>query len=141
MDRASVRKMAQLVAWGRVGIGAVAVVSPVTMARPWVGQVADTPAARLLARAMGGRDLALGIGALRALANADQEARPWVALGGVADSIDAVATLVAFAALPKRSRWGILAVTVGAAVVSTRLAATLDEAGTEPPPGVSPPTA
>jgi hypothetical protein len=133
MDRTSVRMLAQLVAWGRVGIGAVAVVAPVVVARPWIGEAAETPAARLLARAMGGRDLALGIGTLRALANADEEARPWVALGGVADSIDAVATLVGFAGLAKRSRWGILALTLGAAIVSIRLATSLDEPGFGPP--------
>jgi hypothetical protein len=132
MERRSIRKMAQLVALGRLGIGTVAVVAPVAVARPWIGEAADAPAARLLARAMGGRDLALGIGTLRALANADEEARPWVALSGVADAIDALATLIGFAALPRKGRWGILAVTAGAAIVSTRLAAALDEPGFDP---------
>lgn len=89
--------------------------------------MADTATARLLARTMGGRDLALGIGSFRALAISDEEARPWVALGGMADAADAVATVLAFGSLPRRSRWGILAVTVGAAVLSIRAAASLDE--------------
>jgi hypothetical protein len=82
---------------------------------------------------MGGRDLALGIGAIRALGVSDQEARPWVALGGIADAVDALATVLAFGSLPRRGRWGILAVTVGAAVVSIRVAVTLDSL----PPGRS----
>jgi hypothetical protein len=126
MDRSTTRHLARLVAWGRVGIGAGALVAPALLARPWIGADADTTGARLLARTMGGRDLALGIGALRALDGSDQEARPWVALGGAADAVDALATVVAFGALPRRSRWGILAVTVGAATVSIRVAGALD---------------
>jgi hypothetical protein len=127
MDRAVTRKLAQLVALGRVGIGVAAVVAPTLMSRPWIGAEAGRPSARLLARTMGGRDLALGIGALRALSLSDQEARPWVALGGMADLVDALATVVAFGTLPRRSRWGILAVTLGASVVSTRVAVSLDQ--------------
>jgi hypothetical protein len=128
MDTAHARSLARLVALGRVGIGCVAVVAPALVARPWIGESADTDPARLLARAMGGRDLALGIGALRALGRGDAEARPWVALGGSADAVDTLATLVAFTHLPRRSRWGILATTVGAALVSTRVAIALDTA-------------
>ena len=49
---------------------------------------------------MGGRDLALGVGALRALRISDDEARPWVALGGMADAVDALATVLAFRPCP-----------------------------------------
>jgi hypothetical protein len=135
MDETLSRPLAQLVAWGRVGIGISAIAAPTLMARPWIGRDARSPGSRLLARTMGGRDLALGIGALRALQHTDQEARPWVALGGAADAVDALATVVAFGSLPRRSRWGILAVTVGAAVVSTRVAVALD---TEAHPPVRP---
>jgi len=130
MDADASRPLAQLVAWGRIGLGVSAVVAPSRAARPWIGVDAGAPGSRLLARAMGGRDLALGIGALRGLGLSDPEARPWVALGGMADAVDALATVLAFGSLPRRSRWGILALTVGAAVVSTRLAAALD---TQPP--------
>jgi hypothetical protein len=126
MDSSISRPLAQLVAWGRVGIGVSAIAAPTLMARPWIGADAARPGSRLLARTMGGRDLALGAGALRALRLSDAEARPWVALGGMADAVDALATVLAFGTLPRRGRWGILAVTVGAAVVSTRVAAALD---------------
>ena len=137
MDRTAPRSLAQLVAWGRVGIGVAAIVAPTSMARPWIGPGARAWDRRLLARTMGGRDLALGIGALRALGVSDTEARPWVALGGMADAVDALATALAFGSLPRRSRWGILAVTVGAAVVSTRVAEALDSAADEPAPGAA----
>lgn len=126
MDEERFRRLARLIAWGRVAIGCTALVAPVAVARPWIGDAADTTEARLLARTMGGRDLAIGIGTIRALGRSDAEARPWVALGGSADVVDALATVVAFGALPRRSRWGILAVTVGAALVSTRAAIALD---------------
>ncbi len=132
MDDALFRPLAQLVAWGRVGIGVSAIAAPTLMARPWIGGDARTAGSRLLARTMGGRDLALGIGALRALRVSDDGARPWVALGGMADAVDALATVLAFGSLPRRSRWGILAVTVGAAVVSTRVAVALDAVDLDP---------
>ena len=75
---------------------------------------------------MGGRDLVLGIGTLRGLSVSDAEGRPWVALGGVADLVDAVATLVAFGHLPRRARWAYLAIALGAAVTCTRAAIALD---------------
>jgi hypothetical protein len=128
------RQLALLVASGRVAIGLGALAAPTLMARPWVGPPAGTPAARLLARTMGGRDLALGVGALRALADSDRDARRWVALGGTADAVDALATLIAFAHLPRVSRWGILALTTGAAVVSLQVARSLDEDRTDPDP-------
>jgi hypothetical protein len=126
MDVATSRKLAQYIAWGRIGIGATAIATPVLVSRPWIGDAAARPASRLLARTLGGRDLALGIGALRALAISDQEARPWVALGGTADALDALATVIAFANLPRRWRWSILVITVGAAAASIRAATTLD---------------
>ena len=70
-----------------------------------------------------------------------------MALGGTADAVDALATVVAFGSLPRRTRWGILAMTVGAAVVSIRVAAALDalhrragggRTGSHRPPGLSP---
>ncbi len=49
-----------------------------------------------------------------------------MALGGSADALDAIATVIAFTSLPRRGRWGILALTMGAAVASTRAATGLD---------------
>jgi len=123
-------RLAQLVALGRIGIGCTALVAPTAMARPWIGDAASGPEARVLARTMGGRDLALGIGALRALGVDSAVARPWVALAGLADAVDATVTVLAFRRLPRLSRWAILASTVGSAVVSFRVAVTL-----EPDPG------
>ena len=116
-----------------MGVGTAAVLTPSLVARPWVGDVGDDVPARLLARAMGGRDLVLGIGTLRGLSVSDAEGRPWVALSGVADLVDAVATLVSFGHLPRRARWVYLAIALGASVASTRAAIALDSSP-EPAP-------
>jgi len=119
--------VAQGIAWGRVAIGATALVAPSALSRPWVGDSAATTPVKLLARTLGGRDLALGIGTLRALSRSDDEARPWVALAGVSDAVDALATVVAFAWLPRRTRWVVLGASLGAAIASIRAATELDD--------------
>ena len=144
MTPPAARRLAQLVALGRIGIGVTALVAPTAMVRPWIGDGAATADARLLSRTMGGRDLALGIGTLRALGVDDAEARPWVALGGMADAVDATVTVFAFRRLPSLTRWAILASTVGAALVSFRVAVALDPAegpGLGPVAVASPPPA
>jgi hypothetical protein len=126
MDAQLTRNLARLIAWGRVGVGCTALVAPSRVSRPWVGPAGAKVESRLLARTIGGRDLALGIGTLRALSSTDREARPWVALAGVADAVDALATLSSFGELPRRTRWGVLAITLGAAILSTRVAISLE---------------
>ncbi len=129
--------LARLIAWGRIAIGLTALATPVVVAAPWVGDEARRPAVRLFARTLGGRDLALGCGTLRALGRSDQEARAWVALAGVADVGDTLATLVAFAHLPKHIRWVVLGLTLGASAASFRVAASLDGAPDPDPADVA----
>ncbi|HJZ25265.1 MAG TPA: hypothetical protein VJ370_03220, partial [Streptosporangiaceae bacterium] len=61
------RRGATAVAAGRVALGVTALAWPAVPARPWVGPAADGVAARVFGRALGARDLALGLGALAAL--------------------------------------------------------------------------
>ena len=132
--------MAQAIAWGRVALGGTALVAPLAVARVWVGDSADRTSIKLLARTLGGRDLALGVGTLRALSRSDDEGRPWVALSGIADAVDTVATVVAFAALPRRTRWAVLGASAGAAVASIRIATGLDRpTGLDCPTGLDRP--
>ena len=125
MDRDAARALARLVGAGRVAVGVTALVSPVAVTEPWIGSLARAPGVRVFARAMGGRDIALGIGTLRAVTRPGDEARTWVALGGVADTVDLLATAFSFAKLPRR-RWAILVVTAAAAVASFRAATALE---------------
>src|SRR5690348_1882163 len=61
------RHAATAVAAGRVALGVAALARPSVPARPWVGASADELGARVFGRALGARDIALGLGALAAL--------------------------------------------------------------------------
>ena len=90
------------------------------VARPWVGDD-DGPGGAVLGRALGGRDVALGLGLLLA-ANHDRHLRGWAEAAALADSVDVAATLLAFDRLPRKGCLAVLAAAGGAAAVgwSTR---------------------
>ena len=64
-----IQRGATAVAAGRVAIGLTALARPSLPSRPWVGATPDDLTARVFGRALGARDLALGLGALAALRN------------------------------------------------------------------------
>jgi hypothetical protein len=122
VDKDRARQLAASVAWGRIALGVTAILTPSIPLRPWVGrEVAWRPRAKLLARALGARDVALGLGVVLALRH-DAPVRGWVEGGGLADTGDAVATLLAFRTLPRLGRWAVLGAATGAAAAA-RLAA------------------
>ena len=113
------RQGATTVAAGRVALGVTALVWPSVPARPWVGAAADDVAARVFGRALGARDLALGLGALAALQGPAAQAgsaRAWVAAGALSDALDVVASLSSWRDLPRVTRWLVAASAGGAAV-------------------------
>ncbi len=130
MTAAWVRRGATAIAAARVAIGVVALASPALVGRPWVGAAADDTPGRVLARALGGRDLALGLGALAALqqfplagtGHAGSVAGLWVGMGAMADSVDVLATAMAWDQMPPASRW-LVAVSAGGAAVAGAAAA------------------
>jgi hypothetical protein len=127
------RRGATAVAAGRVAIGVTALAWPAVPARPWVGAAADNVAARVFGRALGARDLALGLGALAALqgpAAAAGPARAWVGAGALSDALDVAATLASWHELPRFTRWLVVASAGGAALAGAAgaLAATGSEA-------------
>lgn len=104
---------------GRVVLGLTALAWPSVPARPWVGAAADDVAARVFGRALGARDLALGLGALATLqgpAGQAGSASAWVAAGALSDALDVVASLSAWRELPRVGRWLVAASAGGAAV-------------------------
>ena len=122
MNKDRARQLAASVAWGRIALGVTAMLTPSIPLRPWIGrELAWRPRAKLLARALGARDLALGLGVVLALRH-DAPVRGWVEGGGLADAGDAVATLLAFRTLPRAGRWAVLGASGGAAAAA-RLAA------------------
>ena len=124
-DRA--RQVAASVAWGRIALGVTAILTPSIPLRPWVGrEVAWRPRAKLLARAQGARDVALGLGVVLALRHG-APVRGWVEGGGLADAGDAVATLLAFRTLPPVGRGAVLGAAGGAAAAARLAAPALDQ--------------
>ena len=113
------RYAATAVAAGRVALGVAALVSPSVPARPWVGASADELGAQVFGRALGARDLALGLGALgvgRKESPGSRSAGAWYAAGALSDALDVAVTVAAWQRLPRGSRWLVAASAGGAAV-------------------------
>jgi hypothetical protein len=113
------RRGATAVAAGRVAIGVTALAWPLVPARPWVGAAADDVTAQVFGRALGARDVALGLGALAALqgpAAGVGSARAWVAAGALSDALDVVATVKSWDELPRFTRWLVVVSAGGAAL-------------------------
>lgn len=137
--RALLRRSATAVAAARVGIGVVALVRPDVPSRPWVGTgTGDGPAGlagRVFGRALGGRDLALGLATLVALRqpggesggpgahrapggprDASEAAALWVAAGALADALDVATSLASWRDLPRFTRWLVVGSAAGASI-------------------------
>lgn len=110
----------------RAAIGVSALVAPSLVATPWVGRrEAERASVMLFARTLGGRDLALGYGAMMARSR-HGALKSWVLLGALADCGDFLATIAAFRSLPRIRRWLILALTAGAAVAGAAIGLSLE---------------
>jgi hypothetical protein len=116
---------ARIIAAARVAVGVVLVVAPKWSMRKWTGEFSDTAAGQMGARGVGGRDLAIGMGTIRAL-HTGRGAREWVRAGAIADALDAVAVVGAFGRLPKLRRMAYLASAAGATFLGIRIAEELD---------------
>jgi hypothetical protein len=79
-------------------------------------------------RALGARDLALGLGALAALQGPGAEpgsAAAWVAAGALSDALDVAASVASWSDLPRVTRWLVAASAGGAALTGAAAALTL----------------
>lgn len=107
----------------RIAIGVTALAAPPLVAGPWIGSGAKRPDTRLLARAAGGRDLALGIGTLLAKRDGDERALlHWLRMGVLSDATDTLITLTSYRRLPRFGRFGVLASAGSATIVGAWLA-------------------
>ncbi len=120
------RQLLRSLAVGRVAVGLALVLVPSLAARGWAGDEASRPATKVFLRALGIRDLALGVGTLRALERGEDPV-PWARYGAAADGVDAAATLVGYRSLAPRGRFAVLllaaAAAAGGAVAAEQLAA------------------
>jgi hypothetical protein len=114
------RYAATAAAAARVAVGVAALTRPSVPARAWVGASADELTAEVLGRALGARDLALGLGTLAAIRKAP--AGPWpagalYAAGALSDALDVVITAAAWPRLPRTTRW-LVAASAGSAAIA-----------------------
>ncbi len=106
----SPRSGALLLAAGRAALGATILVAPERVTSHWLGEEnAQLPVVGDLARSLGARDLALGLLTLQTLDDPVLGARVQF-LCAVADSVDALATFLARAHLPRRGVIGTVAI-------------------------------
>jgi len=116
------RILAVLISLGRSAFGVAFIAEPTLMERAWIGKQARVPGAQVLTRAVGARDLALGLGGLQALTRNDGSAPPWLAAAAACDAVDFGATWTAGRGIPRQARSGVLAI-AGAFSLLTALAA------------------
>jgi hypothetical protein len=100
---------------GRALIGTALVAAPAKAAQGWIGPEADLPAAQVVTRALGVRDVAIAVGTLAAVRNGG-DAKPWLVAGIACDAVDLGATLAAGRALPPTGRAGVAVIAAGAVV-------------------------
>lgn len=113
-----IRALAYALALGRVAFGAALVVAPRPATAVWTGQPPVDERALMLARGLGVRDLALGLGCLSALRADDRsQLRAWFAASGLSDATDGASTLAARATLPPARARAVTAVAAGSAVI------------------------
>lgn len=111
----------RLLGWMRIGVGVVAFTAPTLPSRPWVGTDAGRASTRTLTRALGARDVALGLGTLQAQRNGSP-VRGWLEASALADAGDVIATLAGWGSRPRLGRLVVLAAAAGGAVACSGLA-------------------
>jgi hypothetical protein len=120
------RDLALLNARGRMAIGAVLVLAPRLAGPMWIGDDADRPAVKVLARAVGARDLVLGLGIAVAL-DRGSPVRGWLEGAAVADGLDLAATLLAGGSIPEGKRRSVAVVAGVSGIACAALARALDD--------------
>jgi hypothetical protein len=113
-------------------IGVAFIAEPKLMERAWIGKQGRLPGAQVLARGVGARDLALGLGGVQAVARNDGSAQPWLAAAALCDAVDFGATWAAGKRIPQQARVGVLAIAGVFSVLSALSAAGLGAPDAEP---------
>jgi hypothetical protein len=120
------RELALSQARGRIAVGTGLVLLPGLAGRMWIGDDATRSAVKVFTRALGARDLAIGLGVVLAL-DRGAPVRGWLEAGVLADAVDFAGTLLAGGAIPAGARRAAMAVAGGSALAGAALARALDE--------------
>jgi hypothetical protein len=120
-----IQERTRAMAIGRIALGASFVFAPGMALRAWPGHDEGRgPVDRLLARSVGVRDIALGVGTLLAVQH-DAPVRGWLEASMLADAGDAAAIVLGFRHLPTMRAVAMLAASVGAVVAGRQLVSAL----------------
>lgn len=130
------RDRALLHARARIALGAAFVLFPAIAGRMWIGSDAARRPVKVLARAFGARDLAVGLGVVIAL-DRGAPVRGWIEAGALSDGIDTAASLLAGSSIHPVIRWPAVAVGAASTAVGVSLAPEFEHAP-EPIPGQAP---
>ncbi len=125
-------KLAILAARGRIVIGAVAVVAPGLAARVMGGRRGSEGVAPALARMLGARDVALGLGVVIAL-DRGAPVRGWLEGSALSDTVDCLACVAAREQMPPRASRAAAGLGAASAALGMFLSRRLD-----PPPPAHP---
>ena len=120
------RELALWHARGRQLVGAAFVLFPGLAGSAWIGSDARRRPVKVLARAFGARDLAIGLGIAIAL-DRGAPVRGWLEGAALSDAIDTVASLLAGSSIPPAIRWPCVALGASSAALAAQLARQFDE--------------
>ena len=116
------RQQAVWYSLARVGFGVIFTAAPVMLKR-WIGPDAARPGTKVIGRAFGARDLAMGTAAYMAISAGDSEgAKRMLQLCAACDAVDAAATALSLRAIPKPGAFMSLAFASAAAGTGFALA-------------------
>jgi hypothetical protein len=119
----SARDLARVYGAGRVVLGAALLVLPRPLGSIWLGRAGATPAGSVALRALGARDLVLGMIALHTIDHPEVAPR-WQRTCAAVDAVDLAATAAARPALPRAGS----ALVMGIAGAGAAMGAYLGEA-------------
>jgi hypothetical protein len=118
------RDVARGYAAGRVAFGVALLIAPRRLGRTWLGRVGDTPAGGVALRAVGVRDLVIGMIALHTVDHPEVGPR-WQRTCAAADAVDLAATIAARDALPPAGSALVMAMAAGGAATGAWLGSAL----------------
>lgn len=121
----SERRLAYMTAIARIAIGTGFMAAPRLTGRTWVGDEAGRTRTALFIRALGARDVALGLGTARALATG-APARSWLRASLLADATDLAVTLAAWKELEPEARAVVAPIAAIATVAGVRFGASVE---------------
>ena len=119
--RDSARGQVRVLGITRAVIGGGMVLAPATSMRVWIGAERKSFGTRLVTRALGMREIAIGVGTVLAVDH-DAPVRGWLEAGVLIDTSDALTTLLAYRKLPRVGRTLVATGAATAAVMGARLA-------------------